>query len=98
MTKKEYAQMIIDRYKDDNHIQSNEELNKHIYSSSSLAIAMEFLGLLDKDELKYSKTRGGIIEIYCYKDQVTQNSIIRILSVRDMLDILPDKISENEDE
>lgn len=97
MTKKEYAQMIIDRYKRDNQITTTAELHRHIFSSSSLAVAMEFLGLLTEDEMCYSRSRGGCIEIYHYPNPNVGEPIIRILSVRDMLKILPWEISEEDE-
>jgi hypothetical protein len=58
-----------------------------ITTSGTLAVAMEFLGLLD-DSLykKYASTRGGVV--YSYFDKKTEGAVT--LSARELLHFLPD--------
>jgi hypothetical protein len=63
-----------------------EEVNGGmLYQSSSLAVALEFLGKLSNWEKEYSKTRGGIA--FDYTDD---NGERNFLTTRELLELLPD--------
>jgi hypothetical protein len=58
-----------------------------IISSSRLAVAMEYLGLLETDEFKeYAQDRGGVLFTFWNGEEV------RSLSYRELLHLLPDKM------
>jgi hypothetical protein len=62
---------------------------KNIRSSSSLAVAMEFLGELDADDLEYSTQRGGI-GFSAYKHLFPPEISNKALTLRQALEMLPD--------
>lgn len=93
LTKKEFAEMIIGEFCASENIQ-REDAHNHIYASSRLAVALEFMGELNEFEMQYSRTRGGIeysVPIFnlegVYED-------LHILSTRDMLNLLPDVLTK----
>lgn len=105
ITKKEYCRYIIHSFKYDNKIPSttpDEELVSRIYQSTSLGIALEELGIITKEkypeEFMYLSNRGGYILSYFNsmepgfdeKDEFKTH----ILTTRDLLSILPDKLEE----
>jgi len=85
LTKKEMCELIIDEFKDKNP-DIDKVLPHHIFQSSCLAVAMEYLGLLDDNpELKeYSKYRAGVIFTY------VRGKKVKFLSLREILEFLPD--------
>lgn len=111
ITKRSYCKLLIenylreqeeDRFKDEDLVLLN--LNDkttyfpNLLSSSSLCVAMEYLGLLDDEdtisEKLYANTRAGSTGIM-YQNIKSDGEIIpEILSVRDLLSILPDNIEE----
>lgn len=62
-----------------------ESGNDHVNFSSSYAVAADFLGLLSKEDSVYAKTRGGIF--------ISHER--GILSVRELLDLLPDTVNRS---
>ena len=78
LTKKQFCEAVIDEYKSRNKVNvvSDESIG-----CSSLAVAMEYLGLLKSDSAKeYARTRSGILFTH------RRGS----LSARDILGLLPD--------
>jgi len=59
--------------------------NNYIRYSSKLAVALEYLNLLNEEGLKYSSSRAGIVELY-----ITENGESSFLTVRELLSLLPD--------
>ena len=79
MTKKEYAEHVVRTYKGKSSI---EQLVKNIYSSTSLGIALEILGVITPEkypeEYDYLKNRGGIHSIHS-KGVVTEREFYETL-------------------
>lgn len=93
ITKKEYAKYLIAQFRNDNKIPNeilDEELGSKIFSSSSLAVALQYLGYLDnnKELYDYASQRGGIVCTQAYRNEHGE-TIVQTLSVREMLDLLP---------
>lgn len=91
MTKKQFAKMLIRKYKADNNIDEqtdDKDLVKFIYSSSVLAVALETLGVeMSKEEAEYTTSRGGVMFTYANKDE---NGLdIGILTAREIIEMLP---------
>jgi len=87
ITKREFAEYIIDKYKCKE--RKTEVNDSDAYRSSGVGVAMEFLGLLtDKKIKEYVSYRGGTFLVDIYR--LSKEPVI--ISVRDMLQILPDKI------
>lgn len=88
LTKKEFAEMIIDEFCESEKIQRADAHN-HIYASSRLAVALEFMGELSTFEQEYSRTRGGTeYRTPVFNEDGTFKDL-HILSTRDMLEMLP---------
>jgi len=90
MTKKQYAKSIVNDFcknnlggKDPKNV---DNWGPYLFMSSSLAVALEFLGLLDEHQKEYSTTRGGTVKIY-YDEEIREPVI---LSTRELLSLLPD--------
>ena len=85
MTQKLFCNMIVDNFCAENGIDRSTVQNwdAFVVCSSRLAVALEFLGLLNSTE--YSATRGGI-EYIAY-DHDTQNC--HTLSTREIIEMLP---------
>lgn len=71
----------------------DKELVKYIYADSKLAVALDFLGIINledfPDEHNYISYRGGLLLVHPYK--VTNNTLdIATLTVRELIDLLPD--------
>ena len=83
ITKKQLCKKIISEFEEENGRIPN---SGDIFSSSSLAVAMEYLGLLaDKRDLDYASERGG--HLLSFYDKETGE--YSILSTRELLDLLP---------
>lgn len=106
ITKKECCRYIIHRFKCDNNIPietSDEDLVSKIYQNTSLGIALEELGVITKEKYpeKYmylSNRAGTIINYYSpmEPDFDKEKDIFKVhmLTTRELLDILPDKLEE----
>lgn len=92
MTKEQFCRMIIAREKGVDHNRSDESLVPMIYSSTSLGIALETLGVITPEkyptEYEYLQSRGGVL--YAYFDRKDEE--VYQISMRELLDLLPDKI------
>lgn len=69
-----------------------EGLEEYIYTSSQLAVALEYLNLIETDFRKiYASTRGGVI--FCGQTNGSQDladTAIDSLTLRDILSLLPE--------
>lgn len=98
ITKEMYCRKIIDEFKKNNALtnSSDDELVGHIFSSTSLGIALEYLGILNAEkypaEYDYISSRGGLKDIYYSIETETVN----ILTVREFIDLLPETFNEGE--
>lgn len=98
MTKEQFCKMIIEREKGVDHNRSDESLIPMIYSSTSLGIALETLGVITPEkyptEYNYLQTRGGVL--YAYFDRKDEE--VYQISMIELLSLLPDKIIKAEAE
>lgn len=82
LTKQEYCQHVIETFCKENGLRPSELNDSHVLSSSNLGIAMEFLGLIQDEEMKlYIQGRGGV-----HISTISGG----ILSARDLLSLLPE--------
>ena len=96
ITKKEYAQSIVDNFLDINCLREfREEL---ITRSAALAVAAEYLGLLDTEEMVqyagkvdslFMRIGGG--DSLLYGSDVEQE--VKTITIREMLKLLPEEVS-----
>lgn len=86
MSKRQFAEMVVDDFCRENNV-DREKVSGHIYASSGLAVALEFLGELSKEEQEYSIKRGGTAFHYYDREK---NEVV-ILSVREILNMLPEE-------
>lgn len=91
MTKTQYAKSIVERFCNDNGIKQEEVTSwwDYIMTSSCLAVALEFLGMLNESEAAYSSGRAGCERLYVDVDP-NGKPVAAILTTRDMLELLPD--------
>jgi hypothetical protein len=83
ITKKQFCKKVISDFEEENGRLPN---SGDIFSSSTLAVAMEYLGLLtDNRDLNYAAERGG--HFLSFYDKETGE--YSILSTRELLDLLP---------
>ena len=93
ITKKQFAEKVISDFLKEQKIKEfNEAL---ILQSSSVAVAAEYLGLIKSKVMKeYAASRGGtFIMVGGQSNYLTGQSSTGILTVREMLDLLPETLS-----
>jgi hypothetical protein len=73
LTKNELCQIVL-----------QNEGHQNIAQSSTLAVAKEYLGLLEGSELEYAQSRGGTL----FMGKVGED--YKHLSFREVLDLLPE--------
>lgn len=88
-TKQDLAISIIDDFCHENNIEPRNEENfgelaKYIGQSSSLAVALETLGVLVGDDAHYAASRAGVI--YTRYDEKTKQA--KVLTVRQLMALL----------
>lgn len=83
MSKRQFAECLVDRFCTDNGV-NREDAHNHIAESSTLAVALEYLGKLDKNEIWYARQRGGCAYTYFDKN-------LAILTIREIMSFLPDE-------
>lgn len=83
MSKRQFAECLVDRFCTDNEVVRDDAYN-HIAESSTLAVALEYLGELSGDNLWYAKQRGGCAFVYFDKNPA-------ILTIREIMSFLPDE-------
>ena len=91
MSKKEFAEEIVRRFCEENKI-DRKDAHNHIYSSSRLAVALEFLGELNQEEKEYSITRGGTEYLHSNFDAEKKYIDTHFITTREMIDMLPDSV------
>lgn len=85
ITKKQYCKSIIEQFRHNEDLDVVTECD--IFKSSSLAVAMEYLGLLSsKKYIDYAKFRAGTV-IHIYDEDIKS---YYNLSTRELLALLPD--------
>ena len=108
LTKKTYAQYLVNTFKKENNIPfdtPNKDLNKYVGVSTSLGIALEYLGDLNEDHKEYIQARSGkfvfdISELNSDKIKefdgdtssyyIFNHILTHTLTVREFLGLLPD--------
>ena len=92
ITKTQFCQHIIDSFCCNNNLKQKHLTEDFITQSSSLAVAMEFLGLLETPEFKeYAANRAGIFISVSNPD----TNKIDMLTVREILELLPEAINDS---
>ena len=103
MTKKMMCRKIIEEFKEsstDRYLMDykDEELIPFIFSSTSLGISLEHLGVITKEkypiEFEYLSHRGGIFQTHYDKE----SGEVYFLTFRELLSLLPDELTEKENE
>ena len=92
LTKQELCKSIISQHYNTSTYEEALRLinDSEITQSSNLAVAMETLGLIKDDTMKrYAETRGGIM-LPKYIEKTENDTIVKIMSLRDLLSLLPD--------
>ena len=97
ITRKNYCKSQLRIYLNEYNLEDPKDLVPHIFESSTLGIILQELGIINpKDypmENDYINSRGGIMATYAEK---TANGVlIQTLTVREFLDLLPEKIEKN---
>lgn len=89
LTKKQFAEAMVREFVMEN-LDGDMTLLKesHILSSSSLAVGMEYLGLLKDPEFQsYAQGRAGVGFFSSFNPTSKE---LEVISTRDMLELLPD--------
>ena len=97
ITRKNYCKSQLSMYLNEYNLKDPKDLVPHIFESSTMGIILQELGIINpKDypmEDEYINSRGGIMATYAEK---TKNGIlIQTFTVREFLDLLPEKIEKN---
>lgn len=91
MTKEKFCRGIKEMFALSENIEVDYIKDHHIYMSSKLAIAMEYLGELTDQELqKYAASRAGLMVYYTAGIVEDQEANGNMLTVREILEMLPD--------
>ena len=96
ITRKNYCKSQLHMYLSEYNLEDPKDLVPHIFESSTMGIILQELGIINpKDypmENEYINSRGGIMATYAEK---TANGVaIQILTVREFLDLLPEKLDD----
>lgn len=84
-TKRDLCLSIVEEFKRNNRELAKDFCEAHVYLSSKLAVAMEYLGMLESDSVKrYAASRGGILF------QIIEKEDVKIFTLRDMIELLPE--------
>ena len=90
ITRKQFCEIQIDEFCRDLNIPKEELNDNYVYRSSTLAVCMEYLGMLKSEEAKeYTASRGG--HMFTYANMDTKE--VEILSTREFIDLLPKTLS-----
>lgn len=89
ITKTQFCNYLVEQYRKDNSIHDVEHIHEMMcYSSSCLAVALEYLKKIESPEIKaYAASRDGL-----YITTPNDNNGIDILTVREVLNMLPETI------
>lgn len=102
MTKKMICRKVIEEFKEsstDRYLMDykDEELIPFIFSSTSLGISLEHLGVITKEkyptEFEYLSHRGGIFQTYYDKE----SGEVCFLTFRELLSLLPDELTDKKE-
>ena len=100
ITRKNYCKSQIQSYLNIYNLEDPKDLVPHIFESSTLGVILQELGIINsKDypmEDEYINHRGGIMATYA--DRVDGKVIIETLTVREFLNLLPEKIEDEKSE
>ena len=95
LTKREACLAVIGDFCMTNRIGPEDLTDEHIYASSKLAVAMEYLDLIGgKKGKEFATGRGGTLDevvLYYFSD-----SGVKTLSFREILDLLPEDKQKGE--
>lgn len=86
MSKRQFAECLVNRFCSSENV-SREEAHNYILSSSTLAVSLEYLGMLNEDEAGYSRERGGCAYTY-FGDKDHSPAI---LTIREIMSFLPEE-------
>lgn len=93
LSKKEYCEGLVRSQL--SHINpeiSRKDAHHYIYQSSTLAVALEYLGELSPEEKEYSSGRAGTVTRYLETDENGKFKDLHFLTVRELIDLLPDEV------
>ena len=97
ITRENYCKSQLRVYLNEYNLEDPKDLVPHIFESSTLGIILQELGIINpKDypmENDYINSRGGIMATYAEKNK--NGVLIQTLTVREFLDLLPEKIEKN---
>ena len=97
ITRKNYCESKLQRYLDQYNLKDPKDLIPHVFESSTMGIILQDLGIINsKDypmEDDYINSRGGIMATYAEK--TANGVVIQILTVREFLDLLPEKLESD---
>ena len=97
ITRKNYCKSKLQNYLDQYNLKDPKDLIPHVFESSTMGIILQELGIINsKDytmENDYINSRGGIMATYAEKNK--NGVLIQTLTVREFLDLLPEKIEKN---
>ena len=97
ITRKNYCKSQLRMYLNEYNLEDPKDLVPHIFESSTMGIILLELGIINpKDypmENDYINSRGGIMATYAEKNK--NGVLIQTLTVREFLDLLPEKIEKN---
>ncbi len=103
ITKREFAESIVYEFLIEEEKLNDKDIDIQrdfkpdmVLKSSSLAVAAEYLGLLDSDPemLQYSQTRAGTQKLIYHKDEKGRIIPSKFLTTIQVLECLPEKIEE----
>ena len=103
ITKKQYAYYLIDKFKRLNDIPAEVQpdmLVEYVFQSTTLGLALEYLGIINPesypDLCEYLSNRGGIAINYIDRNADGEEKLkFNILTIREMFDLLPEELPED---
>ena len=97
ITRKNYCKSRLQSYLNEYNLEDPKDLVPHIFESSTLGIILQELGIINSNDYPmeddYINHRGGIMATYAEKNK--NGVLIQTLTVREFLDLLPEKIEKN---
>ena len=100
LTRKNYCKSQIQSYLNIYNLEDPKDLVPHIFESSTLGVVLQEVGIINPEdypmENAYVNTRGGIMATYAEKNDT--GVLIETLTVREFLNLLPEKIEDEKSE
>ena len=97
ITRENYCKSQLRVYLNEYNLEDPKDLVPHVFESSTMGVILQELGIINpKDypmENDYINSRGGIMATYAEKNK--NGVLIQTLTVREFLDLLPEKIEKN---